>query len=629
MTTPTVSTNSSGASVLSGLVSGIDTSNIIDELMEAAAAPQQELEQQESTAKTGLSSYQSINSALQTVQSDAQALALPTGWDVYAATSSTPATATATAGTGAASGSLTFTVNNLATSSSVVSSATVASTSTTVTSGNLLLSQAAGLGFSSLSGDQTLATGSHTLTVTQSSAGASVTGTSALAGSTTITTGSNDTLDYTLDGTSKTLTLAAGTYTASELAAEVAKASGGSLTAQVNGAGQLGLTTVDQGSAHSLTVNSGNALSALGLTSGQTGTGTDGVVNVDGGPSVTVSDASAGATISLTSATGGTIAATLAGGLVAGSSTLQNVSTNSGDLSDVVNAINSSGSGLTATAVQVGSSGYRLQINSDTTGAASQLTIDPSTFTGTLGQLNTLQAGEDATLTVGSGANAYQVTSASNNVTGVLPGVTIGLVSPSTDPVTVSVSTDTTALSAQVQQMVSDINTVITQAQTATAYNQSTATGGPLIGDPVVQGLAGGLISALTSPVAGNDLGNATAIGISVSTSGTISFDSSTFEAALAANPQEVASLFDSSGGIAQQLQTYADAMSNPVTGAVTNEINGSEANITNLGNQINAWTPILQQQQQQLTNQFNQMESTLSTLETQSSALSALGVSS
>ena len=49
-TTPTVGSNGNGASTLSGLVSGIDTSTIISELMSVAAQPQQQLESQRSTS---------------------------------------------------------------------------------------------------------------------------------------------------------------------------------------------------------------------------------------------------------------------------------------------------------------------------------------------------------------------------------------------------------------------------------------------------------------------------------------------------------------------------------------------------------------------------------------------------
>jgi len=621
---PTVGSNGSAPS-LSGLQSGINTQQVVAELMAVAAQPQQSLMANQQGDTTRITAYQALNTALQSVSTDAYNLSLPTNWQQTAATSSNAAVATATSAPGAVGGAFTFTVNNLATSASLISTAAVASTSTNVTSGNLLLSEASGLGFSALAGDQTLATGAHTLTVTTATTGATVTGSTALGTTTTITAGLNDTLTYTLDGAAKSLTLAAGTYSASQLAGAVQTASNGDFTAQVNGNGQLQLVSTAQGSAHSATINGGDGLATLGMTGGTTGTGTDGAVSLDGGPSVTVSDAHAGAQITFTSGAGGTVTATLSGGITAGSSTLTNVSTGDGSLASVVSAINAAGAGMAAAAVNVGSAGYRLQLTSSSTGAAASPTLGSASFTGTLGALSWLQPGQDASLTVGSGANAYKVTSATNQVSGTLPGVTMTLVSASATPVTITVGPDASGMAAKVQAMVSDINSVITQAQSATSFvpNNAAATG-PLIGDATVEGLLSGLTQALTGSVPGSALDDASAIGITVNNDGTLAFDSTKFESAMASNPQGVIDLFQrtAGNGIAQQVKTFADAMSDPVKGEITAEIQGTQAESANLTTEINAWTPILQAQQQQLTKEFTQMETTLSQLNAQKAAL-------
>jgi flagellar hook-associated protein 2 len=610
--------------VMSGLASGIDTTSIINALMQVAAQPQAMLHAQETTVKTQITAYQALNTALQSVTSDALLLTLPSGWKGTAATSSDNTVVTATSTSGAVGGAFTFSVNNLATSSSLISSASVPSASTTVTSGNLLLSQASGLGFSALGGDQVLATGSHTLTVTTATTGATLSGTSPVAASTTITAGSNDTLTYTVDGVAKTATIAPGTYGPTQLAAAVAAATHGDFTAAINGNGALQLTTTAQGSAHSASVTGGTALAALGLTGGTSGTGTDGAVSLDGGPSVTVSDAHAGAQLSITSGTGGTVTATLAGGITTGSTTLSNVSTGSGSLSDVIAAINGANAGMTATAVGVGNS-YRLQMTSTTTGAASALTLSPTAFLGSLGTLTTLQAGQDASLTVGSGPNAYQITAPSNQMSNALPGVTINLLKAGTGPVTVTVGADSSGMASTVQNMVNDINSVITQANAATAFDPNNAVNtGPLLGDNTAEGLASGLTQALTSGVSGSSLGDASAVGITVNTDGTLAFDQSKFTAAMTTNPQAVADLFQrlDGTGIAQQVKAFADGMSNPTTGAITAAIQGSQATVSTLDDQITAMQPLLDMQRQQLTQEFTQMESALSQLSAQKSAL-------
>src|SRR5207237_402331 len=87
---------------------------------------------------------------------------------------------------------------------------------------------------------------------------------------------------------------------------------------------------------------------------------------------------------------------------------------------------------------------YRLQLASTATGTANALTVDTSVFSAQLGSLNTLTSAADATITVGKGSpNQCSVTSGSNTVTGVLPGVTLTLLQA--DPTsTVTINADGT-----------------------------------------------------------------------------------------------------------------------------------------------------------------------------------------
>ena len=95
---------------------------------------------------------------------------------------------------------------------------------------DLLLSEGANqLGFSSLASGAGVALGTHTVEVTQSSQAAEAVGATDLqsAAATTVTTGSNDTIDLTLNGTAYQLTLGAspaGGYTAGGLLSAVQSA---------------------------------------------------------------------------------------------------------------------------------------------------------------------------------------------------------------------------------------------------------------------------------------------------------------------------------------------------------------------------------------------------------------------
>ena len=194
----------------------------------------------------------------------------------------------------------------------------------------------------------------------------------------------NDGIDISVDGFSFSVQLASDTYTTkADLAAaldDAIQASGaaGKVTASLNDQDRIQLTTTGEGSAHSVSVTGGTGVNDLGLSVGLTAIGTDGIVSVNG-TSTTVTDASAGAVVSLPSGGTGTISATLSGGLREGTANVTQVGAGTGSLTDVVNAVNRSNLGYSAAAVNTGN-GYRLQLTAKTTGAASAFTPDSQLF---------------------------------------------------------------------------------------------------------------------------------------------------------------------------------------------------------------------------------------------------------
>lgn len=537
---------------ISGLVSGIDTTSLINALMAAYQQPQVNLQHQQSAVQTQITDWQAINSKLAALQTAADAINSMRNWSVVTASSSNTAVATATGGSGATPGSISFTVNQLAAADTLASSGSVSSTSAIVTTApDFLLSQGGGsLGFTSLASSG-LTLGSHTVSVTQASAAATTTGSTPLATSTTITSGVNDTFNVSIDGVAYTYTLASGTYTPAQLASAVASASGGTLTASVNSAGELLVGTTEQGSAATLQVTGGTALGSLGLsTMGTASSGVDGIVSVDG-TSTTLTSLKAGQSVSLASGTGGSITAVLSGGVSTGSLTATDVSTGNGSLSSVVSAINNAGTGITAAAVQTGTSSYVLQLSSKSTGVASNLSVDTSAFSSSaLGSLNTITAGADAKLTVG-GSGGYTVDSATNTVTGLLPGVTVNLVSTSSSPVTITSTADATTMANDVQALVTAANGALSAIQQYGGYNATTKQAGPLLGNPILQSIEQGIYSSIASAVGPNGLSSGTA-GVTIDAqTGQIDFNQSTFTSAYQANPNGVAALFSKGGTLA------------------------------------------------------------------------------
>jgi len=502
--------------VANGLISGLNTQQIIQSLLTPYQEPETNAQNEQSTVNANVSDYQQVNADLVSLQTAAGALATSSGWNAATATSSDSSVATATAAAGTPNGAVQFVVENLAASNSLVSSGTVAAASNVVDSSpSFLLSQGgAQLGLSSLASAGGLSLGSHTIAVTQASQAASATGTAALgsqASGISIAPGA-DTVAITVDGTAYNLAIAdapSGGYSGSGLLQAVqgaitAAGAGGVLQAGYDAGGQLIFSTVDQGSSQSLQVTGGGALSALGLSSMSSATtGVDGIVTVDG-TATTVSTVTPGGAVTLGAPTG-TIDATLARPgtgaqvnssiLAVGSLTATNVSTGNGSLNDLVANVNAAGTGITASAVQTGTNAYVLQLSSSTTGVASDLSVDTNAFAGSaLGAMKVASAGTDARIQVG-GAGGYTLDSSTNTFSGLLPGLSVTVAQQSTTPVTVTVGPDAAATASAVGGLVAAANAVLSDVSSYAGYNAQTKQAGPLMGSGVLSSIQQQLLS--------------------------------------------------------------------------------------------------------------------------------------
>jgi len=582
-----------------GLESGLNTSEIISAEMQVFEQPLDSLQTQQSSLNTQISDYQSINSQLLSLQQAADVLANPVAYDeAFSASSSNSSIATGTIASGSAAGSVTLAVDQLATGSTQISQGTVASTDDVVASGNVLVgSGGLALGLDSFTAGSGLSVGTHSISVTQASSGATVAASTSLAASTTIT-GANDQLDADVNGSPLSVTIASGTYTQGQLAQAITQGSGGALSASVSSGGQLSIATTQQGSTSSLQVTGGSALGDLGLSSGSTVYGTDGQIDVDG-TTTTVNDiAGTGTTqVTLDSGDGGTLTASISGGLSVGSMTAQNISVGDGSLSSVVAGINQADTGVTATALQVGTNQYALEVTSNSTGTAGAATVDTQAFaSSSLGTLQTTTAAQDAIVSIG-GTGGFQVTSQTNTVTGLLPGVSVNLAQVSASPVTITVAPDGSQMVSQISSLVSAANQVLSSISTDTAYNESTNTAAPLNGQTSLNELAQQVLSlvgqAVGSSGSGSDGTAGESAGLAITSSGTITFNQSAFEAAYDKNPSAVQAMFTEGGTFSASGSAYdgqvsvAGATDGTTPGDYAISISQSAAQAVDLGSSV------------------------------------------
>ena len=564
---------------------GIDPDTIVTQLMAIERRPLTALQTRKAAATSAGDAITKIRSNLDAFRLAAAKLADVSNFDRFKAAVSHSDIAAATVSGTASAGSLTFTVDRLAQAHGLRSVGTVASDATTITSA-ALLSLATGtrsIGIDTVRAGAGLAAGSNTITVTQASAGATTTG-AVLAASTAIT-GANNTFDLTANGTARTVTLATGTYDRTQLAAAVQSAldaSGGGVTATVDGAGALRLATTREGSMATMQITGGAALTDLGLAvQGTAATGTDGVIDV-GGTLTTVTDANAGQAVAVATAAG-TIDVTLSGGLRLGSSTVKTVSTGTRSLADVASAINGANAGVSAAAVKVGDNAWRLQLTSRSTGEQGRLAVDTSVLSG-LGGMIESSAAQNARITIGSGPGAYQVEASSNTFSDVLSGVSITAKSVSATAVSVDVSRNDDALATDVANLVGAANTLLADIKVQTRYEPTTKTSGTLAGNATIRRLADQIRESLGGQVAGltgtATNGLASAVGIQFTKDGSFTFDKSKFLTTVAADPSAVARVF-ARGGVATGSVSFATGTPETVSGTYDVEVTTAAAQAT------------------------------------------------
>ena len=331
---------------------------------------------------------------------------------------------------------------------------------------------------------------------------------------------------------------------------------------------------------------------------------------------------------------------------VNGTTTNINVAVNSGDtnstvLSNMASAVNAANIGVTASVVDDTSSTARLVLQSKTSGSAnaigvadvtgtlaastgwtssviSQRTAETST---TAGYVNSSTSSLDANFAL----DGVQIVRGSNSVSDVLTCVTLNLASTqlATDnPVTLTVGADTNSVQSTVQNFisaynsaVSELNSDIADTTSTDSSGNTTVTRGALAGDMTFMNLQLSLQSMVVGQVGSAQSGNPnnlSQIGITLGSDGTLSISNqSAFNNAVTSNPQSVIDLFNSSSGVAVQLNNLLTQFTQP-GGTMDQQINGSQDQITSMNNMIQSMQANINLQAQAVRQKYTSYEQML-----------------
>jgi flagellar hook-associated protein 2 len=295
-------------------------------------------------------------------------------------------------------------------------------------------------------------------------------------------------------------------------------------------------------------------------------------------------------------------------------------------LQDLADAININDDiDVSASVVSVSPGNYQLVLTGKSTGTAGAFTVQNNLSGGsglTFGA--NAQEAANASFTV----NGIAISSASNTVDDVIPGVSLQLLKKDPDAtVTVSVTQDQDAAKDQVKAFVTAFNDLMTfagdQAKAANSGDKNN------IGrDALLRGLRNDLRGAINTTYAtGSKFEYLSQIGIGFARDGSMKFDEAKFDEATKGGNGEVLKLFTGSdgtsgafGALDTLLTTYTQA-----GGLLPNAEDRVDSALTSIGARIDAMNARLALRRDALSKEFTATDSAISALNNSINSLSSL----
>src|SRR5262245_28245532 len=306
-------------------------------------------------------------------------------------------------------------------------------------------------------------------------------------------------------------------------------------------------------------------------------------------------------------------------------------------LKDLAAAINNSPDApVSATVVQVTPGQYRLVLTGRSSGAENAFTVGFSTplsggegltFTDTDNDglsgdtdADSVQTARNATATV----NGLAVSSTTNVLSDVVPGVTLTLLKQGTAAI-VDVTKDGTDALARVQKFADAYNDLLSfVAEQTTAVNGGKA---GISRDPVVRGLRDALRSKLQDKY-GVDEARLADVGIGFDRNGKIVIDKDLFTSALETSPTDVQELFggtDGNGGAFGAVKTLI-ADYTKAGGLVADVRQRLDSQVSRIGDRLDVLEAQLAIRRAALQQEFIAADRAMSQLNAQGSSLNQLG---
>jgi len=287
---------------------------------------------------------------------------------------------------------------------------------------------------------------------------------------------------------------------------------------------------------------------------------------------------------------------------------------------DIRDAINDADIGVNAVIVNDGSN-YRLMLTSAETGLDNSISASVTGFTdaGMTSGFNEERAAKDAQFTI----NGLSVSSATNEVGGVIPGVSLTLKEPSGgETVALTVGLNKGAVTTAANKFISAYNDLAEQLGALTKFNPDTGQGAILIGDSTVRGLQSRLSNALIGSVdsSSQSFSNLVELGVTTGADRKLSLDSTKLSESLDDDFAGVVDLLNNfASGLEGQVEAYLGS-----EGLLSARTDGIQARIDDISDQRLQLDFRLEQLEARYVKQFSALDTLVAQLNQTSSYLSS-----
>jgi flagellar hook-associated protein 2 len=287
------------------------------------------------------------------------------------------------------------------------------------------------------------------------------------------------------------------------------------------------------------------------------------------------------------------------------------------NLTGLRDAINDLGLGVTATVLTTGTStnSYYLSVSASATGATTlKLTDDPAGAKTAI--LTTANQGANTEFKL----NGVSVSKPGTLISDVVPGLTLVINDKTSvgETVGITIAADRSKLASALQGLVNAYNGAASQVN-----GQIGPGAGLLSGDSLVRDVRNAMLS-LVNYTGEGDIQTLTELGIELSNTGQMSFNSDTFGALTS---DQVSQAFEFLGsattGLGRVKQVFT-AISDPITGTARIQEDQIDATNKRLGEQVDAMTARISIMQLSLRAKLQQADTLLASLDSQQTLLTA-----